>query len=127
MADAIEGTFEKAVRSALPGAAEGKREETLATYVTWLPEAERLRVECRYRLTDGEYRYGRGVVPQSGEAAGDQNGMRYGRQAGVTVTLAFEADKTGRLEPAEVTAPQPFIVDIPPPGGASGPPRPEAE
>jgi hypothetical protein len=32
----------------------------------------------------------------------------------LTVTLAFEADKTGRPVPAEETAPQPLIVDIPP-------------
>jgi hypothetical protein len=111
---AMEQALASATRRETPGADEGTHQETLTTRVTWLSGRERLRIECHFRVTKGEYRYGQGVARQGDQAVGD--GLRYGRQVGVTVTLAFEAGKAGQIEPAGETSPQPFILDLPPPG-----------
>jgi hypothetical protein len=125
--DAVEQAFASAMHAEPPSVREGTRRETLTARVTWLPERERLRVECLFRVTSGEYRYGRGVARQGDQTVGDQSGIRYGRLVGITVTIAFEADKTGRIEAAGGTSPQPFTLDLPPPGGAFGPQRPDAQ
>jgi len=115
--DAIETALES-VAGAISPATKGMREEVLTTRVTWLSNEERLRIECLIRVSRGEYRYGRGVVRQDQQTGSEQDpGIRYGRQVGVTATLAFEANKAGRLEPAGETPPEPFVMEIPPPGG----------
>ena len=124
--DAVKRMFESLVGAAWD-AAKGVQKEILTTRVTWLAREERLRIECLVRVSHGEYRYGRGVARQDQEADSElDEGIRYGRQVGVTATLAFEADKAGRIEPAGETAPEPFTVEIPPPGGTFEPQRPSS-
>ncbi len=124
--DAVKQMFESVVGAA-SDTAQGVQEEILTTRVTWLAREERLRIECLVRLSHGEYRYGSGVSRQDQEAGSEADkGIRYGRQMGVTATLAFEADKAGRIEPAGETAPKPFKVDIPPPGRTLEPQKPNS-
>ena len=123
---AVKRMFES-VAGAASDTAQGVQEEILTTRVTWLAREERLRIECLVRLSHGEHRYGRGVGRQDQEASSEADeGIRYGRQVGVTATLAFEADKAGRIEPAGETAPEPFTVEIPPPGRTLEPQKPNS-
>ena len=78
----------------------------MTTRVTWLAREERLRDGVPRPPEPRGAPYGRGVGRQDQEASSEADeGIRYGRQVGVTATLAFEADKAGRIEPAGETLP----------------------
>jgi hypothetical protein len=90
----------------------GKRESTDWTYLTWLPKSERLRVDLRRRITDGEFAYGTGAKSQQGQANG---GVRYGTLISVELRLVCFFLKSGKLESAKAMPTSGFTQNLPPP------------
>jgi hypothetical protein len=107
----------------------GPREQTDTIYVTWLTEAERLRVEFRTQIRDGAYQYGRGIEPtrdDSPRADGPpppeesprDPGQRYGTSIGIITGMVYEVSKAGQLELSQPISLRPFVEELPPPGMA---------
>ena len=89
--------------------ATGPRERSDLMFVTWMSDTERLRVHFRTTITDGEYQYANGIkidvgnvrsTAPAGVAAPPRlpNGLKYGKQFGVELGLAFEVSKSGKVE-----------------------------
>ena len=101
--------------------ATGPRERTNVVFVTWLPEAERLRVHFRSTMVDGDYKYANGVkieVGQPGPGAPAPlvpNGLRYGTQFGIEFGAAFEVSKSGKVERMLTLPPASFQRELPMP------------
>jgi hypothetical protein len=101
----------------------GPRETNQRAFVTWLPEDERLRIELRTRITDGEFKYGKGI--ERGPVAkglpppkSDKAGTRYGTMFGLEIARVYEVSKRGKLERSESLPLKVFSKEIPPPRGA---------
>ena len=79
-------------------------------FVTWRPEAKRLRVHFRTTISDGEYKYAGGVNIDLGPRATRkeptakagssvrQYGLRYGTQFGIDFGTAYEVAPSGKIE-----------------------------
>ncbi len=70
-------------------------------FVTWLSDRDHLWIECRCEVTDGDYKYGKGIEvgPQSRRplSAPKTSVMRYGTEYGVELGMVYEMSKTGEL------------------------------
>jgi hypothetical protein len=98
----------------------GPRETTRRVRVTWLSESDRLRVEFRTRVTDGEYKTGKGTEPSGGPrpARGPGRspaGGRFGTMLGVEFGMAYEVFEDGKLAASEPIPLSAFRRDIPAP------------
>jgi hypothetical protein len=102
----------------------GPRERTDLMFVTWLPEAQRVRVHFRTQVADGDYKYVNGInvelsAPQAvppkrpGNATVPlPNGLRYGKQFGIELGMAYEIGKTGKVEKTMTLALETFQRDL---------------
>lgn len=103
----------------------GPRERSDLTFVTWLPEAQRLRVHFRTHILDGEYKYANGIRIDLGPTANRPgplpNGLRYGTQFGVELGMAYEVSKAGKLERTLTLTIEGFQKELPPPPVFNGP------
>lgn len=111
----------------------GPRETQEMMHVSWMPEAERLRVRFLVRVTDGAYRYSNGAerdrpvpfpLPPVGGKGGPQiappppprfGGVRWGTQFGVEYGISFEIDKAGSLAKIQSLPAEGFKATLPPP------------
>jgi hypothetical protein len=93
--------------------ATGPRERNDVMFVTWMPDAERLRVHFRTSISDGEYQYANGIKIDVGRTTAPAfrptslssrlpEGLRYGKQFGVEYGMAFEVSKSGKIEKTAV-------------------------
>jgi hypothetical protein len=114
--------FASVARSVFGETSSETRSEVTTLEATWLSRQERLRVECQFRLYENKIEYGRGVSPQDEKSEPQTQGIPYGRRAGVLVTITVESDKNGQIKSVAQSTPEPYVIDIPPPGGASGSP-----
>jgi len=111
-----------------------ERSESTCTYVTWMPETKRLQVEFRTRVAVGEFFKGKGIEakrpgPDPSRPATSDAGFRYGIEYGVELGVVYEVGKEGVTVSSRLIEPQPFVLRIGPPGGASSgiaPPPPSA-
>lgn len=100
-----------------------ERSESSRTYVTWLPEPERLRVEIVTRIAEGEYFTGKGTEPMrpgldpTRPGASDV-GLRYGIEYGVELGTVHEVTKAGETATSRPIPPHRFVQRTGPPGGA---------
>jgi hypothetical protein len=109
--------FDSALRLVFRDDKNASKKENLLINATWLSEAERIRIKCHFRLVNDELKFGRGVLPKEDLTEPPEQGIPFGRQVGIRITLTFEVDKTGQIEFTGETAPHPFNIEIPPPGG----------
>jgi hypothetical protein len=135
-AKAIDAAMAKAQKDAIGDKKPtGPREKSELMYLSWMPETERLRIQFRMKITDGDYQYGSGVErdppplppikrgadrppPPKGE------GVRFGTSFGVEFGMAYEVAKDGKtIAKQEKLAIEPFKQVIPPPPVAPRFPR----
>jgi len=97
----------------------GPREESQLTYVTWLPETEKLHVEFRKSITDGLYSYGEGTKKaRDFGTVGPKAGRRFGITFGVEVCATYLISKEGTVKDSPLEIRTVRIV-TPPPQAAS--------
>ncbi|MBY0228275.1 MAG: hypothetical protein K2W96_03230 [Gemmataceae bacterium] len=120
--------------------ATGPRETAELEYMTWLPEAQRMRVAFRARVTDGAFTFievggGRGgpfpLPPPPG--AGPRPAalffppppprgikVKTGAEFGVEYGFAYEVDKSGKVVKRQELKPEGFSRELPIPLGGPG-------
>ena len=96
-------------------------------YVTWMPEKQQLRIRLRTTITDGAYRYGRGIEPafdrdgpllrprRGLRPPGPQGGVRFGTQFGIEWGRGYDVSRTGKVERTLTLPVRSFKRVIPPP------------
>lgn len=126
--------------------ATGPKETRDVMYVTWLPDAKRVRVAFLRTVTDGDYKMGGGAnidppalpvldPPPPGAKPGANpgganpgrrppplgEGARWGTQFGVELARAYEFDTVGKLVAIKTTKAKATKAELPPPPAAEGP------
>lgn len=130
--------------------ATGPKETREVMYVTWLPDAKRVRVAFLRAVTDGDYKQGGGAnidppalpaidppppgAKPGGAKPGGANpgrrppqpvldGVRWGTQFGVELARAYEFDTVGKLVAIKTTKAKATKAELPPPPmiGRGGP------
>jgi len=98
----------------------GPRETETSTYVTWLADQNRLRIDFRTRVTDGAFGYGSGIEQGTGRAGApaDKRGARFGTLVGVEAGEAFEVSPTGKVERDTPLPLRTFTYEFPRPRSA---------
>ncbi len=145
----IDGAMKEAQAKALKDAKPtGPRETQEMLYMTWLPEAQRLRVHFRTKITDGAYKIGYGIqidrprplplppppVPPGGVAPDklaarlpppppprEGAGVLYGTSFRIELGMAYEVSKNGTVERTLSLPIQSFQKELPPPPGIRRP------
>jgi hypothetical protein len=142
-AKAINAALDEAQKKALKDKkVTGPRETSELMHVTWLPEAQRLRVHFRTKIADGSYTYvevgGKGPFPLPPGPGGPGKGgllkappapprpvkMRIGTTFGIEFGMAYEVSKTGKLERTQILPFESFQSETRVPAGAVGVPLP---
>jgi len=107
----------------------GPRERSTIVYATWLPESSRIQFRFLSRITDGNYRYAKGLrfefsappdpigPPQGGnlEPSKLPMGTRFGTQVGVEMGMLYEVGKSGKIEKQRPLSVETFVNEIPEP------------
>jgi hypothetical protein len=131
--EGISVKINEARKEALKGLkASGPREKTELLFLTWLSKTERLQVQFRTQISDGDYKYGRGVDLKRKDGASPDakspadKGPRFGTTFGIELGVTYEVDRTGKSVSSSESPMRTFQHEIPPPPqGPGGPvPRP---
>ena len=97
-----------------------KREQTECTFVTWLPQAERLHVRLCQTITEGRFKVGAGAESlRPGRTPDRERGVRYGTLVGVRSEMTVEFSKDGELVQEGEFLTKQFTEKLPPPPGAN--------
>ena len=127
--DLDEAMTRAAAQAIKGGEPTGPREKNTLMFVTWLAETEKLQVRFLTRITDGSYKYARGInielspapappaPPQGGELPPSRwaNGLRYGAQFGIEYGVEYQVSKAGKIEGKKTLAARSFQKEIPAP------------
>jgi hypothetical protein len=97
----------------------GPQESSRQVRVTWLPEKELLRVEFRTRVTNGDYKYSKGmersIGPRPASPQPRPTGSRFGTMFGLELGVVYEVSKRGELEHTLPRESATFSRELPPP------------